>query len=78
MIILDIYLYIHVTYMQCSVKSCLNLQHHVDTMSGSFTEPGGGGETGTTLNQLEDSELSNIIGSFEPLKESVLHALARN
>ena len=45
----------------------------METMSGSFAEPGGGGETASTINLLEDSELSNIVGSFEPLKESVNH-----
>ena len=45
----------------------------MDTMSGSFAEPGGGGGTASTINLLEDSELSNIVGSFEPLKDSVNH-----
>ena len=38
---------------------------------GTFAKPGGGGEVegaGNSITFLEDSELSNIIGSFEPLK----------
>ena len=38
---------------------------------GTFAKPGRGGEVegaGSSITFLEDSELSNIIGSFEPLK----------
>ena len=41
---------------------------------GTFAKPGGGeggeaeGGAGSSITFLEDSELSNIIGSFEPLK----------
>ena len=44
-------------------------------MSGSFAEPGGSGDGSNTINLLEDSEISNIIGSFEPLKERVIYIL---
>ena len=43
-------------------------------MSGSFTTTGGG-ETESTINQLtdfEDTELSNIVGSFEPQRASLM------